>query len=732
MHHVHTTPMTNLACNEIERRISASCSGYWITCASRLRRCIEALGIDSSRAASVLDYARQHANKGRKGRATNWLSLALLLDQKKTLARLSRNGLIRASSYDYDPTLPRHLAEETLVHARDLLLTAETQSFLRHHLELMTIAPSARDEFTKLLTTMRQEPLMFLRSCIVTLEVLFMRDVFPEIKLSLPWYAEEESKETLAEGFSLLWSNAQEHVGITEMTATLWDTDGVLKGRYYGFLTRAAALRKYEISEILIDAFGYSCTARGDLVAIQAPDAEMEKAKVWGYICDGMRRRLSSQEADETGAVSLRQFGQNIHHLLRHAGMIHSVQGPMRRVRFEYPISQDVFGPLGDPGSFREELSERIEMDYGLATDDVLDFQICDHLKLRDVRAVKRLAFALASCMATELTQWQPQRDVIVNSVVPIFHDSDSLDRVLGIVLQPESARAFRQLFSWQFASDKPEYLDVQYQPVLKVGTEWHVPLSILGSSDLSRAALKLTRKRPGAGQGLLEQHLVQAFEEAHYVAKSEIKLRDGRKTSCEIDVASLIGDTLLILECKDSLIPRSILEMRTSLDACEKAAHQLDRIRATLTDDNQVQLILSNMGADQSRVDHVVTAIVSGNGMFSGMNFGGHLVVSPGHLLNFVYSGEIVIMGHRISTREPGHATSRAMRSFFAGSYYQRAFAAMVRAVDEVELDGKRLRHHTYALDLVELCRRYGVELQPDELSSHRRSSDYSSGRSS
>ena len=692
---------------------------------------MEAIGIDRSHVNTALDHSRHCATNGQRGRATNWLVLSLLLDQRKTLALLSRNGLIRASSYEYNAAVPRHLVQETLAHKTDLQLTGEARSFFEHHLELMTIAPSARSEFKKLLKTLREEPITLLRSCLVTLELLFIRDLFPQVGLSLPWYTEEQSKETLSEGFSLLWSHAQAHSRITETTATLWDTEGILKGRYYRFLTRAAALHKYAISEILIDAFGYSCKAHGNsTVAIHAPDAEMEKARVWGYICDRMRRLLLSQEADETGAVSLRQFGQKIHYLLSRAGMIHDVQQPMRRVRFEYPISQDVFGRLDDPGSYREELSEGIEMDYGLVTDDILDVTICDHLKLRDVRAVKRLAIVLSSCAATELIRWNRQPEVIVNSVVPIFHDSDSLDQVLGIVLQPESARAFRQMFSWPPADRKPEYLDVQYQPILKAGTEWHVPLSILGSSDLSRAALKLTGKRPGAGQSLLERRLVQAFEEAECCATSEIELRAGGKTH-EIDVASLIDDMLLILECKDSLIPRSILEMRTSLDACKKASDQLDRIVATLTDETRIQRILSNMGADGSPVDHVITGIVSGNGIFSGMKFGRHLVVSPGHLLNFVHDGEIMISGHRIATRKPGRVNSRTIRTFFTGSYYRRAFAAMVPAIDEIELGGKRLQHHTYGLDAIELARRYGVALQPNELSSDGSSLDILSGRS-
>jgi hypothetical protein len=63
---------------------------------------------------------------------------------------------------------------------------------------------------------------------------------------------------------------------------------------------------------------------------------------------------------------------------------------------------------------------------------------------------------------------------------------------------------------------------------------------------------------------------------------------------------------------------------------------------------------------------------------------------------------------------RAAGALTGAAMRDFFAGSYYDRMFAAMVQVERVAEVAGTRVSYKSYALDLIALGREFGIEIEP------------------
>ncbi len=632
-----------------------------------------------------------------KGRAANWLAVAFILDQQKTLVWLKREGLLRASKYQFDPAVPRFLVEGALAHADELVLTPDTRSLLTAALGLLTLAPAARAEFADLMALLRREPYTLLRSCLITLDLLFLRDGFRDLDFGLPWQLDPYTKEDLAEGFSLLWSHAHREIRITRRSAGLWDAQGIHYGRYLHILKRAAALREFSGSEILIEAFGYRCEIDGDGTAVVSPPTpEVEKGIRLGYIDGDMRRMRLMLEAGEVGAASLRDLGRRLHGAMMKNGLIRLVDAdsPLPRVRFEFPVFPQFTEMIRDAGAALEELPgvvEAIEA-YGLTPADAQEYRVSEHLTIRDVQHAQRLAAITASCVATELFRRRDEPVVFVNSASPVYRSDEALDAFLGTVLDPRAARDFREVFRWPPASaDAPGGFDVQYRPLLDAEHEWHVPMFILAFSNLTRAAFALTHRRPNADSDLLEAPLVQEFRDAGHLAVPKVKLRAGAMVVAEIDVAALVDDTLVILECKNSLLHCNVFELRTSRDRCVEAATQLDRARD-------------------------VTGIVAGNRSFIGSRFGGHLVVSPGNLSNFIGQGEIHLGEHAARTRPAGRLTGDAIRGFFDGSFYDRIFAAMTPVARVAELAGRRLKHESYALDFIALGREFGVEIDPQE----------------
>jgi hypothetical protein len=102
--------------------LSTRCSAFWLRSIPRLRIRIAELSLRVADVPRMLERAREHALCGQKGRAANWLAVASILDQPRTLVWLRREGLLRASKYQFDPTVPRFLLSEILTRADDLAL----------------------------------------------------------------------------------------------------------------------------------------------------------------------------------------------------------------------------------------------------------------------------------------------------------------------------------------------------------------------------------------------------------------------------------------------------------------------------------------------------------------------------------------------------------------------------------------------------------------------------------
>ena len=186
----------------------------------------------------------------------------------------------------------------------------------------------------------------------------------------------------------------------------------------------------------------------------------------------------------------------------------------------------------------------------------------------------------------------------------------------------------------------------------------------------------------------------------------------------CEIDVAAVIDNTMLILECKDPLLHCNIFELRTTRDHIEKAHAQLDRILETLSDTGKRNLILLELGVEDSEVSNTVTGIVNANRLFTGCRSGTHLITSPGNVVNLIRSGSVRIMDHVVYMRERGRLSGEAIRRFFSGEFYEHIFSSMIPTQEVSHFGRKRLNVTTYVLDLVALLRQFGISVSSEELS--------------
>jgi hypothetical protein len=220
-----------------------------------------------------------------------------------------------------------------------------------------------------------------------------------------------------------------------------------------------------------------------------------------------------------------------------------------------------------------------------------------------------------------------------------------------------------------------------------------------------------ISKRRPASVRnGLIEDPLVYELRRQKCLAAKNVKI-EASGEHAEIDVAATVDDVLLILECKASLLPCNIFELRTSHDAIQTAVTQLDRIRRILADPVAKTRLLERLDARGRMFRKILTGIVVENRLFSGLKPNGHLVVTQAHLLNIIEGGDMRI-GNAwvpIRSREP---LSAAIEDFMSGGLYKPIFDSMMNHQRSYPAESGTIVYDTYLLDIAAFARKYGVEL--------------------
>src|SRR5207302_1914970 len=91
-----------------------------------------------------------------------------------------------------------------------------------------------------------------------------------------------------------------------------------------------------------------------------------------------------------------------------------------------------------------------------------------------------------------------------------------------------------------------------------------------------------------------------------------------------EIDCVAVLGDTLSVCECKNTLLPCSAFEQRTMFDHIQKAVTQLDRVKSLWGLDGFKRYLGQKLGRDLSAA-HLRTCVVLSKRLLSGASIQGH-----------------------------------------------------------------------------------------------------------
>ena len=297
------------------------------------------------------------------------------------------------------------------------------------------------------------------------------------------------SAEDFAEGCSYLLALHTETIGATSDGLQPYNEAAAAAGYYHESLVTSYRIRRYYQFEMRVDDHDYRATHAARTLTITPPSEKFEKALRFGYINIKQQIHNSQKGAADLKIVSYRDVAA----YFLQKDLITYVPEPIPRIVMRFPIVpeflehfekhlfQEEVGLLDLEGRdlfVRPELLEREQVFQSLTIGDLLKVW----------RVVNFMAHTFAAYLEPLLTTNRP---LCQRSLVPAFTDAN-FHAMIGEIIGPVKAAEYIRYL----ALGQNRNRDLVYQPLLKAGDVWYIPMNLIAGSNFIRNILQLSERR--------------------------------------------------------------------------------------------------------------------------------------------------------------------------------------------------------------------------------------------
>jgi len=645
--------------------------------------------------------------------AVNWLALGFFCDQLVSREALATSGALRASKYRYatKPLLKTLAALEAA--AVDLSLSTEVLGYFNSMKLLAKLAPAVGRMDHTLRQFLKRNADTALKSVVARMDALFMiaheADHTGSTK-DIATYPREE----LAEGASYIIHCIDKEIGIRDTHFGMTLETKISRGIFDKMLVKACKIRRHSDAELLVDAFNYRCSSRGRTIVISPSTPELEKSIRLGYVQDEQARdqsRLMHAKAVEQGAPSVFAIADHFFDRL-HDHVVQRLDVPISRYTFHLPDVPPVRALFeSDAVTVEEDFYLREIVDTERVTwEELKRFEYRPGLTLLEFSKVHRLFLFIARLAMRQLAPLLKDDPILAyRSLVPVFKEKE-LKRLIGWCVKEEHVNDLLDFLSWKPGTSG--VYDLQYKPILRGNDYYLVPLHITGMTNWYRNLARSGKYRliDSLDTDAAERAVAADLREAgcNHVREGYETVLNGQRI--EIDVVCRFGNLLFLFECKHPVLPCNVHELRTSYKHMRTGAKQLGRMKDLLSDSAVEKELYRRLGWQCGPSEEIVTCIVSGNGMFSGLRVDGHPVRRLPELSNMVRTGVIRTMSASVDSNDDGptvHTGDLVERNLWNGATLTPAFLYQYLTEDRLSgllFDGMVEYEQTYSLGEWEL----------------------------
>ncbi|MEO9825341.1 MAG: hypothetical protein ABJF50_13075 [Paracoccaceae bacterium] len=637
---------TSLVSDLVDRLLSVKTQASMVSLLQKEERpgATKALSTDVKAHVPVL---AEHLAEKRTREAIATAMAMIFLDPDHAISCMRRNGVLRASRYEYRGFLIGRIAKAVLGVRDVFAISPDRIAYLQSVEALSCVAGNARKLKMEIETTVRAHHSMVLKTVFVMVNSLFYQEWINDHEAS-SLDGSRYSSEEYAEAASFVLHIYASMFPIDGMSFAHVDTDAAGKNApvYERLLVAAIRLAKFREAEQLIDGLPYRADREGEEVTISSIDPDVERAVRFGFMqqrAQAIIRHLQLAEADQP--ISIRTlidtgFGRG-----SFDNLLKIKDHPVRRLVLEMPAIPAVFDAwFATDELFRDEIQMFMELNVDhFGTFDDLVFPITDRISSLDVLKAQRY-FNFISCayqrrLADIQDPVEREELTLASTLLAISHDAmvEQMQLILG---SEDKAHEVIELLKMVPGDG---YLDLQYRPFVDVGDYYMIAPHVVAVSNLVRNTIVANGLRSAAigSKDLMVHSVTEALRSAGFEVESDLKVKIAGQTP-ELDIVARRDNTLILFECKNAYHPVSVHETRNSWDHIRKAGKQLDIRRDIFADPANQSKLFKRLGWKPNSKCVVQTGIVIANRVFHGASFIGHPIRQAHELINVLISGRI------------------------------------------------------------------------------------------
>lgn len=637
---------TPLVSNLIGRLLSVKTQASMLSLLQKEERpeATKALSTDVKAHVSVL---AEHLAEKRTREAIATSMAMIFLDPDHAISCMRRNGVLRASRYQYRGSLIGRIAKAVLGVRDVFAISPDRIAYLQSVEALSCVAGNARTLKMEIEMMVRAHKSMVLKTVFVIVNSLFYQEWINDHEAS-SLDGSRYSSEEYAEAASFVLHIYASMFPVDAMSFAHVDADAAGKNAivYERLLVAAIRLAKFREAEQLIDGLPYRADREEEEVTISSIDPDVERAVRSGFMqqqTQAFIRQFHLQEADQ--AISIRTLIDTGFDRGSFDNLLKIKDHPVRRLVLEMPAIPVVFDALfATDKLFRDEIQMFMELDVDhFGTFDDLVFPITERISSLDVLKVQRY-FNFISCayqrrLADIQDPVEREKLTLASTLLAISHDAmvEHMQLILG---NEDKAHEVIELLKMV---PRDGYLDLQYRPFVDVGDYYMIAPHVVAASNLVRNAIVANGLRSAAigSKDLMVHSVTEALRSAGFEVESDLKVKiAGQKL--ELDIVARRDDALILLECKNAYHPVSVHEMRNSWDHIRSAGKQLDKRQDIFEEPANQSQLFKRLGWNVSSKSAVHTGIVIANRVFHGASLSGHPIRQAHELINVLKSGRI------------------------------------------------------------------------------------------
>lgn len=625
----------------------------------------------------------------------------IFVDADYAIGKMRRQGMLRASKYNYNSSLIKEISQ-VVIRENDLFRCNDKRvDYLKSIQALVSLAPEAKKIHDRIIKKLKIK-----KSVAMKIVLWFLNNSFVNHwcgnddggSLTLSRYSSEE----IAEAVSLIWGVYKNLFTISDSCFDVIEKPNYIEAREFhaGLIILASLLVKFNDAEIMIDGLPFQAKCEGKRLCIYATNPEIEKSIRIGF----MPEQALLQGYKDTFYIDLQSISSYVDGIFKEGLEDHyliTTTRPVRRLTIKFSLDPELLNIFRTNNLYGEEETILSQESADNFTELNTNQNISPYLTIMDVVKFKRLFHFISALYQKKMSRIKKGKRrfyLSVKSSILIMPYNNLFHIINAIFEDEDKSKNIIKLFT---TKDKGEHIDLQYKPLINLGSHYAIAPHLIAVSNLTRNMIVAN----GLREFIIKNDDTMITRVEDSLKKSGFKVGRDFKVSKrgnlpEIDLIAWRENALFIFECKNNYQPCSIHEIRNSYEAIDKAKKQLDVRYEKFTDPNNQKTLFKAIGWDVPPTDQVYTGIVIANRTFHGADFNGHRVCDAHELINVLENGLISYGNYRNLWKGNSFSTDDLIEYLTRDSIVKKQFQAFEKKEDEFNFGDRFLVFGRHYLD--------------------------------